>query len=236
MNEEIIGRLFQINRHFYREFAPIFALSRSHPWASFALIADRLPQPCPRFLDVGCGDGRLGRYLQKHALIEQYVGVDFSTELLDSAEKRTIGDFHERNLLEPDCLDGLGQFDCVVCLATMHHIPTRAKRLQLLHTLASCLNERGRLILANFQFLDSERQQRKVVDWSAVGIDPQEVEAGDYLLSWKLEGEGVRYIALIDEAETAAMVAQSDLVIVEQFRCDGKEGNLNLYTVLEKRK
>ena len=84
--------------------------------------------------------------------------------------------------------------------------------------------------------MDSERQQRKVVDWSAVGIDPQEVEAGDYLLSWKLEGEGVRYIALIDEAETAAMVAQSDLVIVEQFRCDGKEGNLNLYTVLEKRK
>jgi hypothetical protein len=38
-------------------------------------------------------------------------------------------------------------------------------------------------------------------------------------------------VAYIDESETAAMAETAALQILAQFRSDGREGNLNLYTI-----
>jgi 2-polyprenyl-3-methyl-5-hydroxy-6-metoxy-1,4-benzoquinol methylase len=231
---DIPRRLLSINRNFYRKFAKSFSDSRSQPQPGFARLLEELPDPCESLLDVGCGDGRLGRYFLSRKAIDNYVGVDFSGEMLKIAKARIEGEFFSRDLSQTNCLEGLAIYPVVTCLSTLQHIPGRLNRLSLLKEMTDKLNATGRIILANWQFLDSSRQRRKITDWSQVGIDGNDVEPGDYLLTWKRDGQGLRYVSAIDEEETADLASQAGLSIVNKFRSDGREGNLNLYVILEK--
>lgn len=235
MRGEIVDKLVAINRKFYHDFAPAFSLSRAYPWKGFPRLSDALPTLCTDFLDVGCGDGRLGRYLLDNGRIQTYTGVDYSTELLTIAQTYTdqpAAKFYVRNLIQPHFLDGLGQFDGIACMATLHHIPSVQKRIDVLRELGDHLTEGGRLIFTTFQFMDSPRQRRKVADWSEVGIDPADVEPTDYLVSFESHIRGVRHINLIDEAAVDHILSHTDLTLIDRWRSDGKEGNLNLYSVV----
>lgn len=232
MRNEVVERLLALNQAFYDEFAAEFTESRRRPPPGFARLLPELPRPCRRLLDVGCGDGRLGRFLQAEGAIESYVGVDFSAELLAEAQLSTAGAFRRRDLSRPGCLDRLGRFEAIACLAALQHIPGRANRLRLLAEMCDHLAPDGRLLLSTWQFLDSPRQRRKLLSWAELGLTPSDVEENDYLLSWRRGGYGRRYVCLIDAAETAALAAETGLTIVGQFRSDGKEGDLSLYSIL----
>jgi SAM-dependent methyltransferase len=183
-------------------------------------------------LDVGCGNGRFAEFLQDHNRIGEFTGVDFSEELLADAARNAAGTFYRRNLLEPGCLDGLGIFPVISCLAVMHHLPGKANRLRLLREIKAHLAESGRLLISNWQFMDSPRQRRKVQDWAEIGLTAADVEPNDYLLAWRRGGFALRYACHIGAAETTELAGAAGFTIVHQFRSDGKEGNLSLYTVL----
>lgn len=232
MREEVVHRLLALNREFYDAQADSFSGSRVSPQPGFARLLPHLPQPCSRFLDVGCGNGRFAEFLQAHNRIGDFVGVDFSEELLADAAKNAKGAFYQRDLLEPGCLDGLGTFPAISCLAVMHHLPGKANRLRLLQEIREHLAEDGRLLISNWQFMDSPRQRRKVQDWREIGLSAADVEPNDYLLAWRRDGFALRYACHIDALETAELATAAGFSILDQFRSDGKEGNLSLYTVL----
>jgi tRNA (uracil-5-)-methyltransferase TRM9 len=232
MNEATIQRLLSLNQSFYDSMAESFTESRLNPPPSFDQLLAKMPRPCPRLLDVGCGNGRFGHFLQTHQAVQQYTGVDFSQELLARARSVVDGEFYSRDLSRPDSLDGLGTFDVIVCLAAMHHLPGRHNRLRLLRDMKAHLAADGRLILANWQFMDSERQRRKIRPWAEIGLSNQDVEPNDYLLTWQRQGFAYRYVCKIDATETAALATDAGLQIIDQFRSDGREGNLSLFTVL----
>jgi tRNA (uracil-5-)-methyltransferase TRM9 len=234
MDERVIQHLLQLNESFYRDQAASFAESRNQPQPGFTNLLPWLPQPCKYMLDVGCGEGRLGRFLQAKRAIKWYTGVDFSAELLATAEASTMGTFYQRDISRPGCLYGLGQYQAVACLAVLQHIPGQQNRANLMAEMARALTPNGRLLLSTWQFLDSERQRRKVVDWSTIGLTPADVEPNDYLLTWQRGALALRYVRLVDASEIACLAAAANLRVVAQFRADGKEGNLSLYTILEK--
>jgi hypothetical protein len=76
---------------------------------------------------------------------------------------------------------------------------------------------------------------KKVIDWTNVGLNSGDVEKHDYLLTWQRGGDGVRYVSWIGPEEMVHYAQAADLEIVDQFRSDGREGDLNLYSVLRKR-
>jgi 2-polyprenyl-3-methyl-5-hydroxy-6-metoxy-1,4-benzoquinol methylase len=232
MREEVVERLLALNRAFYDGLAGPFARSREAPPPGFDRLLKELPKPRPRLLDVGCGEGRFGRFLQAHQAVEAYTGVDFSAELLRRAQSRVAGRFVRRDLSRPGCLDGLGDFEVIACLAMLQHIPGRANRRRLLREMKAHLTPGGRIFLSTWQFLDSPRQRRKVAEWQQEGLAAADVEPNDYLLTWQRGGSGLRYVCLIDADETAALAGDSGLRILTHFRSDGREGDLNLYTVL----
>lgn len=233
MHEQVQEKLLAINRSFYGQFARPFAQSRANPQPGFARAVAAIGAHSKRILDVGCGEGRFGRFLWAQRPQVAYTGVDFSANLLESA-RQSLPDatFLQRDIAEPGCLDDLGQYDAVICLAVLQHIPGRHNRARLLQEMGRRLAPQAPLIVSTWQFLESERQRKKIVAWAAGDLAPEEVEEGDYLLSWRSGGFGLRYVAAIDQAEMAHLARQADLTVAESFRSDGKEGNLNLYTVL----
>jgi SAM-dependent methyltransferase len=232
MRPEIVAALLTLNQEFYEKVAEPFAQSRESVQPGFYRILNTLPAPCRDFLDVGCGDGRLGRFLQQQEAIGWYTGVDFSPKLLTRASSMTQGEFFQRDLSRAGCLADLGRFDAIACLAALQHIPGLETRARLLKEIASCLVPSGRLVLSTWQFAKNERLRRKVIEWGEIGLSPRDVEANDYLLTWKRGVRALRYVAYIDAAEVEYLTGQADLHIIQQFRSDGKEGDLNLYTIL----
>lgn len=240
MRAEVAAQLLALNRAFYDGQAASFAASRVQPQPGFEQLLAYLPQPCQALLDVGCGEGRFGRFLQLQQPVGRYVGLDFSAELLAMARSQMADlekgrvDFMERDMMQTDFLADLGEFEAVVCLAALHHIPGWQNRVRLVREMAGSLAANGRLILSTWQFMNSERQRRKLRDWSKIGLSAADVEAHDYLLSWQRGGFSYRYACMIDAAETAELARAADLTILDQFRSDGKEGDLGLYTILGK--
>lgn len=229
MKPETAVQLLQLNQTFYQTFAGSFAQSRHEPQPGFARLLPYLPGN-GRLLDVGCGNGRFGAFTAGHW--QEYVGVDFSGGLLELAQAVPGGTFHQRNLGQAGCLDGLGQFESVACLAVLQHIPGFANRLRLLQEMKARLAVNGRLLLSTWQFAQNGRQARKITDWAQAGINPADLEPGDHLLTWQRGGEGLRYVCLIDEAATATLAQAAGLTILDQFHSDGKEGTLSLYTIM----
>jgi len=233
MRPEVVDQLLSLNQQFYSALADPFAQSRSTPQPGFARLLDWLPAGAASLLDVGCGNGRFGHYLITQQKISSYTGVDFSADLLQKAHELVPhGRFQQADMSQPRFLHGLDQFDVVACLAAMQHVPGHANRAALLQEMAAHLAENGRILLANWQFMNSARQQRKVRDWAEVGLSPNDVEANDYLLTWQRSGFGLRYVCQVDAAETADLAQKASLAILHQFHSDGKEGNLSLYTIL----
>lgn len=232
MRPEIAERLLELNQTFYGQLAEPFAVTRSRPQPGFERLLAYLPEPCRRVLDVGCGAGTFGRFLSKHREVARYVGVDYSSELISQARNAVDGKFSLRNLAAETPLDGLGKYDLIACLAVLQHLPGDERRCGLVRDMRRHLTRDGRMFLSFWQFMDSERQRRKIVPWAEVGIDPMDVEAGDHLLSWRSGGFGLRYVSYIDESGAVDLAASAGLEIVDRFRSDGREGNLNLYVIL----
>ena len=115
------------------------------------------------------------------------------------------------------------------CCTTFPGSTTRASFVQ---AAAACLNPAGLLLLSNWRFAQHPRMRRKIVPWERVGLTADSLESGDYLLDWKAEGEGFRYAHQLDEEEIAGLATAAGLRVIEQFRADGREGDLSLYSVL----
>ena len=234
MDDDTARRLVALNARFYDQLAEPFAASRATPQPGYEQLAGYLPPlKVMDVLDVGCGNGRFGRYLLDLGRETRYTGVDFSARLMATGGD-IPGDRRRRDLSLPDALAGLGDYDLIACLSTLQHIPGRANRRRLLREMGEHLRPDGRLILANWQFLDSPRQRRKLRPWPEAGFTDEQVEPGDWLLSWERGGAGLRYVALIDEAAMRDLAEYAGLRPVDLFRSDGREGDLNLYAVMAK--
>ncbi len=90
-----------------------------------ARLLERLPDPCDRVLEVGCGTGRITRRLAEQC--GDVVALDASPEMIRVAAQHASQDPNiryeavdfERFEIAP------GSFDAVVSVATLHHLPLR---------------------------------------------------------------------------------------------------------------
>ena len=195
-----------------------------------------------RVLDVGCGNGRFARALAQAGQAAEYLGIDADERLLAAAAAQTSSlpqvntRLIEVDIARPDWPEQLGSeehFDAVVCLAVLHHFPGLALRQRIVADLAHLLAAQGILALSTWQFLTSERLAAKQVEWAEFGIDPADLEPRDALLPWNQGTYAVRYVHQLELDEVETLAGGAGLRVIDTFRADGKEGNLNLYTLLQ---
>lgn len=239
MRTEVMNLLNALNHKFYAELAGVFAASRGTTEPGLERICATI-RPGASVLDLGCGQGRVATMLPAGC---RYVGMDFSAEMLaqfrpgaDSdqlEDTRVAVQFVIGDLLDPEWPTQIvGAYDWIILRAVLQHIPGMARRQEVVKRAAGLLAPQGRILIANWQFLDSERLRRRLVSWEVIGLTGDDIECGDYLLDWQREGYGIRYVHLVTEGETATLAATAGLQIETLFRADGHHNNLTLYAVL----
>jgi SAM-dependent methyltransferase len=234
--------LVAVNRRFYRERAAAFAAHREGPWPGFSRVLARLPEG--PVLDVGCGEGRFGVALARVRPQTPYTGVDLSPTLLRRARARRDLPARTR-LVALDCArhpEALlpGPFAGVVALGLLHHVPGEARRTALLAALAARLAPGGVLGVTLWRFRSVHRLARLELAWDGVAVDPTDLEPGDALLSFAGDARVPRYCHFVDDAEAERLVAAlappgGAVELLERFRADGREGELNEYVLVRRR-
>jgi 2-polyprenyl-3-methyl-5-hydroxy-6-metoxy-1,4-benzoquinol methylase len=250
MPPAVQARLLELNRRFYATVAGEFDRTRQGLPSGMLDLAGRLAEQVGahhplRVLDAGCGNGRFARALAatrfRAALTPlAYTGVDADAQLLAAAAAQTAGlagvttRFVPLDIADSSWTQDLeaASFDVVICLAVLHHFPGYVLRQRLIADLRSLLAPGGILALSTWQFLTAARLAGKQADWAAVGVDPADLEPGDALLPWNQGVHALRYVHQLDLAEVQTLAAAAGLRVLDTFRADGKEGNLNLYALL----
>lgn len=254
MDETTIARLAAVNRDFYRRRAAAFDETRRAPWPGWGRVSALLATTeRASILDVGCGNGRFGAFLDGRLRRPlDYVGVDSSRELLRLAAGRAPAGsrFVEADLSGPEPLaaverEGGAGFDLVAGFGLMHHLPGEATRRRVLEAMAARVAPGGHLAVSFWQFGERARFRDRALDWGGVGLTGERVERNDFLLPWGATDDGEdggpgagaatrvpRYCHYADRAEARRLVAGLELVLRDEYRSDGRSGDLNLYLLL----
>ena len=203
----------------------------------------------PRILDLGCGNGEVWRFLSKTGKPCQYMGLDFSPELLGIArqtashsEQQRGSDisssavFWERNLSSPDWDDDLPEasFEIVLAFAVLHHLPGNLLRKQFLTKVHRLLAPGRKFYFSVWQFLNSPRLKARIQEWEQVGLSASQVEPGDYLLDWRQGGTGFRYVHHFSQDELGKFAEECGYRISDTYLSDGEGGKLSLYQLWER--
>jgi tRNA (uracil-5-)-methyltransferase TRM9 len=233
VDAELVKRLLDLNRDFYSRFARDFSETRGVERMNIEPLAPYLKSGA-KVLDVGCGNGRLVKRLDRAGYALDYVGVDASTELIEIAHTRQFQNVAVELRVADITLPGWTQtlpapFDLTLAFAVLHHVPSFELRRRVLRDIHVLLKPGGVLVLSNWQFTRGDRLRKKLVPWQRLSIDERELEEGDALLDWQRGGTGYRYVHLLTETEVQSLAEQSDFEVIEQFYADA---DLNLWSAL----
>jgi tRNA (uracil-5-)-methyltransferase TRM9 len=246
MNASTRQQLKNINRDFYVSVADEFDATRERAWPGWKQLLAYLALPEPvSVLDVGCGNGRLARFLSAEIPGElSYTGVDSSAKLLAHARRRLDTGSYEwicsDVLTELDKTVKSRLFSLITAFGVMHHVPSESLRQEFVNGLAELLSPGGYLVISLWQFERAESLRRKIVPWKHYNalvsepVDEAQLEPNDYLLSWGKEQTAHRYCHSFTSSETEDFIARVPLNLEQAFSADGRTGDLNRYLVFRR--
>ncbi len=248
MDQTTIDRLYKINQGFYETIAEPFNSTRQLTWAGWDQVLETIKKyevlpPTSTILDLGCGNGRWGKYLfeKNHLAHGAYVGVDENQTLLQYACRDLLSHtevlhfLHEnlQTFLERPATAQLPlQYDLIVLFGVWHHLPGKDNRAKILQQLARLLKPKGLLVISCWRFLRSAQLQARLVVPQLVGINQSQLEAGDNFLDWRSGPQASRYCHDTDRSELMPQARRAGLHLCEEFSADGKTGDLNDYYCL----
>ncbi len=240
MNAVTAERLITLNRRFYTDHAHDFSQTRGRLQPGVTRLLDRLDGG-ESILDLGCGNGELARTLSRRGHQGPYLGLDFSPPLLNEAHREALAfpvRFLQADIAELSMMRGglpvAGRWSWITAFAVLHHLPGASLRLALLRNVHDLLEEDGVFVHSHWQFLSSPRLKARIQSWQSAALQPEELDANDYLMDWKLGRRGLRYVHHFNEAELSELARLSGFEVVETFYSDGENKRLSLYQVWKK--
>ena len=182
MNQQTVAALKRLNHEFYETYSGDFSSTRTLPWVGWRQALDTCRDSWggtstshpPSILDVGCGNGRFGHFLELELRASfDYVGVDNSDSLLAiAAEKLPILEHGNRSFLHLDIAsphlssaDFGTRFQLISACGVLHHIPAYRLRRHLIQCLLDALEPEGLMILSFWQFGSKSRFLERILPW-----------------------------------------------------------------------
>lgn len=240
VDPEISSKLITLNHVFYQTFAEQFAETRTRLQPGVLRILDSVSKD-EQILDLGCGNGTLALELWRRSHQANYIGLDFSPELISIANKnmgKKDAQSDRFTFLHEDLATASWEksltgkrFDVILAFAVLHHLPGSDMRKDVISKVSAHLPVGGRFIHSNWQFLNSQRLRARIQPWFNIGLSETDIEPGDYLLDWRRGGTGLRYVHHFTLEELEALAQETGFEILDSFHSDGDGGRLGLYQI-----
>jgi ubiquinone/menaquinone biosynthesis C-methylase UbiE len=218
-------------RAVYDAIADHWSLTRHKAWPKVADFLSSLP-PTFMIADVGCGNGK---YMRTRSSQGTIVGSDVSLPLLSVCRKAV----HLSEVCAGDATrlpHRSGCFDAAICIAVLHHISTRPRRIAVICELTRIVRGGGRILIYAWAREQGEESRRDfpsadvLVPWHLADYvvdrrnqDKQELpQMGTYEKSVRVEEKKStllqRYCHVYEEGELEELIREArNLKVIHSY-------------------
>jgi len=161
MRKATIQKLNEINQSFYQSSADEFSDSRQYSWRGWEKIIPTIDDLISYekkidVLDIGCGNARFAKFLNEHFNKQfNYVGIDFSKNLLIQAQKKLEGEKIGERLYQMDLIELLQKDKLLKKISDESNSASKNKK----NLLRSMLLGEATEIKSNKKTSDSQKKQ-----------------------------------------------------------------------------
>lgn len=135
----------------YDAFAQDFDQTRQKNWPEFDTHILPLLKKGDRILDIGCGNGRLRKFISQEVIRPgEYFAIDLSKELIEIARK----DYKQDHFFVGNMTDlpfGADNFEVVTLIASFHHLLTKKDQKKCLDHIYRVLKPGGVVCFTNWK-------------------------------------------------------------------------------------
>ena len=237
MNSKAFDEIIQLNKDFYEKIGEDFSKTRQSPWDGWAKTLDVVrkavnPSEKTKILDLGCGNGRLLKFLLDNKLNNfEYYGYDTDSFLLSfpiAHYDLPFVHFDKMDILK-DLGNISGKFDVIFAFGLAHHIPSSEFRIKWFRQVVSILKPNGMFIFTTWNY---NRDARFVPANNRFRNLKEELEDGDYFIGWNNLENVYRYVHIYSNIEIERILKSCGAKLLSKFSSDGKNGNLNDYFIV----
>ncbi|MEM4699682.1 MAG: methyltransferase domain-containing protein [Candidatus Nezhaarchaeales archaeon] len=183
-----------------------YSSKRRRPWSQ---LLELVGGP-GLFLDVGSGGGRHAAYLAKRG--GEGVCLDIAKSMLKQAKAAGARLHFVRGDMRALPFRG-DSFDAVLCIASIHHVPTKRMRMMAVLEAKRVLKPRGLLLLTVWSRWRLSSLWGMLKAW--VGGSPRFFEVGDAEVPWTYRGRKyVRFYHLFTKGELRKLVEGAGLRVL----------------------
>lgn len=159
MKQKNVEKILKKTIDIYDAIASDFSNTRNKQWQGFNDF-NKYVKAGDKILDLGCGNGRLANIFIDSQV--EYLGIDNSAELIKIAKQR----LSNKSWVKFEIGDAINlhfnnQFDLVLMIAVLHHVPTKELRLKILKNIYKALKPGGKLIISNWNLWQINGEKKK---------------------------------------------------------------------------
>lgn len=242
MNIQYAEYLMEKTRKDYDEIAEEFSVTRKNMWPEFGDL-DKYVKEGNKVLDVGCGNGRLFRFLMTKNI--SYAGLDVSKKLIKIARDNFDGEraeFKTFDGLNIECFDQSScGFDAIYCLATLPHLPGEELRLKFLENLRKVAKPGAKIVITCWNLWQA-RFTRYQIDMTFNFIIDKilgngKYDWGDLYIPWHKQGGKIidRYYHAFTISELNNILKKAEWEVEELgYKARYGKKNFNLFAVAKR--
>ena len=220
MKEATAKKILKSVSNSYNIIANEFSDTRQYSWEEFKYFKPYLFEGA-EIVDLGCGNGRLIKFLDQYFLGQKYnyVGIDNSSGLLSHANKA-----HPQKVFLPGDQLSLpladNQADIIFNIAAFHHIPSTSLRLESLYEMSRILKPNGLLVITVWNLWQWKYWKANLFAWLRALITFGDFAINDLFISWKNPSGKTasnRYYHSFLPTEINHLVKKAGFTIIENF-------------------